>query len=274
MKPSITILLASYNRLSFLQESVASCLQQSGDDFDVLIVDDGSGEETREWLRTIQSDRVSVVFQENKGVAVARQRGLEEAKGKYICILDSDDSLVPDALKEMRLAMNRTPEVSIYYTNNREIYPGGGKKRSQYKQFDNPQDFLWAFMIMPRVPFKHSGTLFKRDVALSMGGYDTSLPCKIDIDFMLKFLANDYLPILIETPLVNFNFHSDSISRNRWLGIRCWVRIICRYIPCYLVHRRVVALFCRIGFEMTKWGYERVFLARNTMLSGEGSNRC
>jgi len=264
----ITILLASYNRLAFLKESVASCLRQADENFDVLIVDDGSSKETRNWLKSIQSEQVRVIFQENQGVASARQRGLEEAKGKYVCILDSDDSLVPDALMEMRSAMNKHPDTPVFYTNNCEIYPDGSQKKSRYRQFGSPQDFLWAFMITPRVPFKHSGTLFKRDVALSMGGYDTSFPCKIDIDFMLKFLANDYLPILIEMPLVNFNFHSDSISRNRWLGIRCWVRIICRYIPYYLVHRRVLALFCRIGFEMTKWGYERVVLARNTMFSG------
>lgn len=256
----ITILIASYNRLAFLAECVQSCLDQKYSHFDVLIVDDGSGEETRNWLEQLQQPNIEVIFQKNSGVAKARQTGLQHARGKYLCILDSDDRLCADALVEMVSYIKNRPDTAIFYTNNKEIHPNGKLRNSSYRQCQDTDSFTRDVMISLRVPFKHSGTVFKKDVAVALGGYDANLKCKIDIDFILKFSTNGYLPILIEKPLVHFNFHKDSISRNRWKGIKCWFIILRRYTTDMNPLKRAVIILRRTMLEFFKSIYERVVL--------------
>src|SRR3989338_2570367 len=95
--PVVSIVMASYRRLSLLKSAVGSALAQDYSSYEVLVVDDGSDAETRAWLRSAQAgdSRLHVIFQEHLGVAEARARGVAEARGELVCILDSDDTLVP-----------------------------------------------------------------------------------------------------------------------------------------------------------------------------------
>ncbi len=231
--PLVTILMASYGRLNLLKQSLASALAQDYGHFEVVIVDDGSDEETKQWLREAhaENDRVRVVFQDHQGVAVARARGVAEARGDYVCILDSDDQLLPYALTRLTAAISAAPNCALVYSPIREIHPNGQIIVPGYKAFSSATDMLWATLRNPRVPFKHSGTLFDRKAAVELGSYDVSLPCKIDIDFFLKFMAAGYCPRLLDAPIIEFRIHKNSISRNRWVGIRVWFGLIDRYGP-------------------------------------------
>jgi hypothetical protein len=88
-----------------------------------------------------------------------------------------------------------------------------------------------AMFLRPRLPVKHSGTTYRREEALALGGYDTGLPIKIDIDFFLKYLAAGKKLRLLNEPLVVFRMHRNSISARRLLGIRIYWRLASRYGP-------------------------------------------
>jgi glycosyltransferase involved in cell wall biosynthesis len=225
--------MASYGRLALLEAAVGSALAQDHADYEVLVVDDGSDEPTRAWLRAAQerAPRLRVVFQEHQGVAAARARGVAEARGEFVCILDSDDLLVPHALRRMLQEGERHPQAVLFHTRIRELRPDGTEKVRAYPPFGSARAMLWATLWRPRVPFKHSGTLFRRSTALALGSYDRELPCKVDIDLYLRFLAAGHRPQLIEEPLVRFRMHKNSISRDRLLGLRVWFRLIERYGP-------------------------------------------
>lgn len=231
--PAVTVLMAAYGRLPLLKQSVASALAQDYPSFEVLVVDDGSDESTRQWLRLAQDryERLRVVFQEHQGVAAARARGVTEARGDLICILDSDDMLVPHALRRLNQAFEAHPESMLVYTQVRELRPNGNVAVQEYPAFATARAMLWATLLKPRVPFKHSGTTFRRSAAIELGSYDRELPCKVDIDLYLKFMRAGYQPRLVAEPLVDFRMHKNSISRNRWLGLRVWFRLIDRYGP-------------------------------------------
>jgi glycosyltransferase involved in cell wall biosynthesis len=225
--------MASYGRLQLLKSSVASALAQDHQSFEVLVVDDGSDEPTRAWLRAAEDRdaRLRVVYQEHLGVAAARARGVREARGKLICILDSDDTLVAHALRRLIDAFAQRPGSVVAYTRIRELRPDGSITIPKYRAFKTARAMLWATFLKPRVPFKHSGTLFQRSKVIELGSYDPDLPCKVDIDLYLKFLRAGHLPQLVREPLVEFRMHKDSISRNRWLGLQVWFRLIDRYGP-------------------------------------------
>lgn len=228
-----TVLLASRGRLPLLKQSVASALAQDHPDFEVLVVDDGSDDDTRDWLRSAEAreERLRVLYQPHRGVAAARANGVTAARSELICILDSDDILVPHALSRLCAVFDADPEAVLAYTRIRELRPDGAVAVQAYPEFATARAMLWATLLKPRLPFKHSGTMFRRRTALELGSYDPALPCKVDIDLYLKFLRAGHRPRLVAEPLVDFRMHKNSISRNRWLGIRVWFRLIDRYGP-------------------------------------------
>jgi glycosyltransferase involved in cell wall biosynthesis len=229
----VTVLLAAHNRKELLKDSLDSALKQDFESFEVLVIDDGSNEETRAWLdeeATIQK-RLRILHQEHCGVAVARQNGLKEARGEFVCILDSDDRLVPNALSHILTVFTERPETDLVYCNNLHLIGSEKIRAFKYPCYDNNDNMLRSTLLRPVVPFKHSGTTFRKDLALMLGGYDIRLPLKIDIDFFLKFLTNGRRLVLVNDPLVEFHMHKNSISAKRLLGIKVWWLLINRYGP-------------------------------------------
>ncbi|MFZ0257550.1 MAG: glycosyltransferase [Gammaproteobacteria bacterium] len=253
----VTVLMASHNRHKYLGEAIDSALGQDYSSTEVLVVDDGSDHSTRHWLkRRVAADhRLSVVFQDHSGVATARARGLDLARGDLVTILDSDDLLAPDAVSRIVDLFRRHPETALVYSHLEQLMPGGEVRRRVYPSFPTNQAMLRATLLSPRVPFKHSGTTFRREEALRMGSYDRDLPCKVDIDLFLKYLSSGKrLRLLEQPPAVTFRVHKQSISSNRKLGIRVWFRLIDRYGPkSYTMRAAIKAL--RASSETLKAGY-------------------
>lgn len=254
-----TILLAAHDRLELLQQAVTSALAAVGPNDEVLVVDDGSGATTVRWLdeQAIGHAALRVVHQPNQGVASARKRGVEEAAGELIFILDSDDQVVAGALDAAAEVFAERPDTDLVYGDNLHVYDDGTTHRRRYKQYPSNHRFLWATFLSPRVPFKHSGTVFRRAVALELGNYDDTLPIKIDIDFYLRFMHADRTLVHLDAPLVSFRVHRAMMSRNRRKGIPIWSRLIDRYGPRNPL-KRAFAKFVRGTSERLKAVWERL----------------
>lgn len=257
--PVITVLIASHNRLSFLKKCIDSCINQDSENYDILIVDDGSDDETKDWLKKISlnNEMINVHYQKRGGVGQARQKGLDLAIGEYICILDSDDLLVENAMHVLKKEIDSNKAVDLFYCNNLELYPSGKFKKSSYPVFSTNQRFLNAIFTRPRVPFKHSGTTFKRGKILEIGGYNSNIDSKIDIELMARVLNTDLKVSFIPQPLVWFNFHDNSISRkSRLKGLTIWWKIIDKHGPKSLL-LNFIFKFARTFFEALKFIVEK-----------------
>jgi len=255
-----SILLAAYNRLGLLQSSVASALHQDWDDFEVIVINDGSNDDTRQWLdeQAVRHGRLRVVHKQNEGVAAARADGVKEARFDHVVILDSDDQLEPDALQRYDHAFTEFPDTDLFFGNIRHVFPNGDSKIRTYKQFKSNQRMIWGTFLYPRVPFKHSGTCFRRNVALDLGNYDASMKIKIDVDFFLKFMYhNRVLRHLPGEPLVSFHVHDEMMSLNRAKGITAWNELIDRYAPRFPL-ARTFAKIARASSERMKALYEKI----------------
>ena len=252
-QPSVCILIASWGRLEYLRDAVDSALSQTYPDCEVLIVDDGSASDVVDWLRQLEDAeaRVRVVYQSHRGVAAARANGLAASTAELVCILDSDDCLQADAVARLVEAIQRRQDAELAFCDIRELRRGGKTVLRRYRQYPSPQAMLRATLVQPRLPFKHSGTLFRRQTALDLGSYDTSLSCKVDIDLYLKFLRAGHLPEHVDAPLVEFRMHKNSVSLDRIEGIRIWLQLIDRYGPKNPVHNRLIKLL-RVSAELAK----------------------
>lgn len=261
-RSTLTVLLACRDRLELLRESVRSALDQAGDGVDVLVVDDGSGEATRSYLDQLSGEdrRLRVVHQPATGVGAARARGVLEASGELVCILDSDDLLEPGAIERVRSALDAAPSIDLVYGNIRTFRAGGPSRTLRYPAFASNERFVLAVLAAPRVPFKHSGTTFRRRVALEVGSYDPTLPLKIDLDFVLRLVrAGKQIRHLGGPALVAFREHASSISRRRRDGIAAWFLLVDRYGPPSRVARwsikvaRALAEGLKAAVEATRW---------------------
>ena len=114
MKFSVVIPL--YNKEHYIEATIRSVLSQTCTDYEVLVVDDGSKDNSLALARKFASDRVRIIPQENQGVSVARNTGILNAKGEYICFLDADDEWRPDYLATIDELTVKYPESAIFVT--------------------------------------------------------------------------------------------------------------------------------------------------------------
>ncbi|MCC5810381.1 MAG: glycosyltransferase, partial [Ectothiorhodospiraceae bacterium] len=114
--PLISVVTPTYNRADYLGEAIESVLAQTYQHFEMLVVDDGSTDQTPELMRRFASDsRIRYFQQENQGQSVARNRGIEESKGEFICFLDSDNAWLPDKLESSLAHLKAHPEADVVY---------------------------------------------------------------------------------------------------------------------------------------------------------------
>jgi glycosyltransferase involved in cell wall biosynthesis len=118
MNPKVSVVIPTYNRADKVGKTIDSVLAQTFTDREVIVVDDGSADDTGKVLREVYGDRIRYFFQTNQGVSVARNRGIAEARGEWIAFLDSDDQWVNDKLDWQLKAMEKFgPQCGGCYTD-------------------------------------------------------------------------------------------------------------------------------------------------------------
>ncbi len=113
--PRCTIVIPAFNAEQYVRETVDSVFGQSACGWELVLVDDGSTDGTAEIVRSIDDGRLTLIEQENRGVSMARNRGLEEVQGEFVLFLDSDDRLTPTALERLMAALDGNPEAVAAY---------------------------------------------------------------------------------------------------------------------------------------------------------------
>jgi len=124
--PIVTVVLPTFNRLKYLRVAVASVYAQTIEDWELIVVDDGSDEPTREFLRSPPDSRMNVVFHPHTGVpAIIRNQGIARARGRYVAFLDSDDQWAADKLQRQLELMESEPRRRWSYTASRRVDADG-----------------------------------------------------------------------------------------------------------------------------------------------------
>jgi len=193
----ISIIIPTFNRGHIVTRAIDSALSQTHDDFEIIVVDDGSTDNTREVLAPYK-DRIRYLYQENKGVARARNKGIQEANGEYIAFLDSDDYWLPDKLELQMKYFKAHPDVDLVYGRHWKELDGRKKKlRPKGKKLAHGNiyndvifsSYLWMGTVVVR-----KNCLFK------VGLFND----RLDKDIFLR-LAKEFRIGAIEKPLAVHN---------------------------------------------------------------------
>jgi hypothetical protein len=208
--PSISVVMSVFNGQAFLSEAIESILGQTFQEFEFLVVDDGSTDRTAEILTGYASRdaRMRVLRHENKGRAESLNIGINLATGDYIARMDADDVAMPSRLQEQFEFMERHPEVGLLGGAVELINNAGQIIRTARP----PQEDREIKSLMLRGnPMFHSTVVMRKEVALAAGGYRKALLDADDYDLWLRMSERSRLANL-GIPILKYRIHSDQVS--------------------------------------------------------------
>jgi glycosyltransferase involved in cell wall biosynthesis len=208
-KPLVSVIISTYNRGWILKEAIDSVLAQDFKDYELIVVDDGSSDNTREVLDTYGQD-IIVLRQANKGVSAARNRGIAEAGGQLVAFLDSDDLWQPRKLSRQVDFFNLNPDAVINQTE--EIWIRNGVRVNPKDRHRKPSGMIFErslglCLVSP------SAVMIRKSLFDVVGVFDENLPACEDYDLWLRISCR-YPVDLIDTPLIiKRGGHQDQLSK-------------------------------------------------------------
>jgi glycosyltransferase involved in cell wall biosynthesis len=228
--PKVSIVIPTYNSAQFLDETLQSVFSQTFNDFEIIVIDDGSTDQTRKVLSKYD-DRIRYFLQENGGPAKARNRGIRESLGEYIAFLDADDIWLPTKLEKQVSRFQQNPELGMVFTENscfdqNGIYLTSLGKRKKLMRGDLVKNiFLHSGVATPTV-------MVRREVFNQIGVFDEELYMSEDDNMWIRVTAN-FKAELIDEPLAKARTHSTRTTANKKKLYECIqtnVKLLnCRY---------------------------------------------
>ncbi len=209
--PRVAVIIPTFNRARQVVEAVESVLRQTYTDFELLVVDDGSTDDTAERLAPYAS-RLRLVRQENRGPSAARNRGVAETDSEFVAFLDSDDLWLLRKLERQLAWMRAHPGRLVCYTD--EIWIRRGVRVNQRKVHHKHGGMIFAHSL-PRCIVSPSSVLMRRQFFEEVGFFDEDLPVAEDYDLWLRAALRTRFGFLPEKLIVKRGGHEDQLSR-RW----------------------------------------------------------
>ncbi|NNE93513.1 MAG: glycosyltransferase family 2 protein [Verrucomicrobiales bacterium] len=252
--PTIAVAIAARNATRFIGATLDSLVEQSRKPDQVIVIDDGSTDGTAA-LASIYKSRLSnltvIQNQTSLGISAARNRANAAAETDYIAVLDADDLFGPDTMQQYAEFLTDHPDTDLLYADTR-VYDSEmnhGKAR-HYPSFRTSREAIRRTLGSPLVPFKHSSMVYRREAFEEIGGYDESLPIKVDVDLFLRFHAEGMKVLKLDQTTSLHRKHDRQVSVNRLRGIKAYRRLVQTYEPDPIV--RGLLLSTRIPSEMLK----------------------
>ena len=167
-QPSVSIVLSVYNGAMYLRESLDSLLNQSFKDFELIIINDGSTDDTAKILSSYKDDRIKMYEQDNLGLVSALNRGIGLASGKYIARQDADDKSEPKRLERQVASLEDNTEL-VVIGSSMSVMDETSKKKHVHKVLLNDPELKQELLV--RSPFAHGSVMFKKDAFNRAGRY-------------------------------------------------------------------------------------------------------
>jgi len=224
--PRVSAIITTYNRKDFVQEAVDSVLVQTYGDWELIVVDDGSIDDTGEALQGY-GEQLLYTYEANQGVSKARNRGLELAQGEFIAYLDSDDLWLSQKLQVQVACMDEHPEAQICYTD--EIWIRRGVRVNPKKKHAKYSGEIYPHCL-PLCIISPSSALMRRGLFEQVGDFDTQLPVCEDYDLWLRVASRFPVFFIPQKLIVKRGGHHEQLSQQRWGNDRYRVKALVKML--------------------------------------------
>lgn len=210
--PMVSVIIPSYNRGEMLIEAIDSVRAQTFSDYELIIVDDGSTDDSMRRLEPCLGE-VILRTQRRRGPAAARNEGLRLSRGRLIALLDSDDVWKPDKLRVQVEFMNEHREIMICQTE--EIWLRRGLRVNPLKKHMKHSGWIFS-RLLPLCIVSPSAVMLRRELLDEVGYFDESLPVAEDYDLWLRIGLSHSIPLIPDPMVIKRGGHAGQQSRRFW----------------------------------------------------------
>jgi glycosyltransferase involved in cell wall biosynthesis len=206
--PEIAIIIPAYNQAQYLAKAIQSVLEQTLSDFELIVVDDGSTDETPQVLAGIQDARIHVIRQSNAGLSAARNTGFLQSSASLVTFLDSDDYFFPDKLEVLSIFLEEHPEIGLVAGKVKYIDHAGSAMVGP----ESPPVPLSLPALLFENPICVSGIMLRREWLERVGIFDETLRACEDWDLWLRLLAAGCPMAWVDHPVVAYRIHPGQMT--------------------------------------------------------------
>lgn len=212
--PLVSIVIPTYNNARYIEQAIKSALQQTYPAYEIIVVDDGSQDETRQILQPY-FNRVHYVYQENQGVSAARNRGIQMARGELVAFLDADDYFLPEKLEKQVAVFQENPSLGMV-NSGWNLVSETGEELGAVKLWDNlPKLDLEAWVLWR--PVFPGAMMFSRQWLERVGGFDRRFPPAEDVDMVLRLAMIGCEAAWLKETTVYYRQHEGSATTKNTL---------------------------------------------------------
>ena len=208
--PKVSVIMPTYNAQEYLRESLESVLNQTFEDFELLIIDDGSTDKTIEIINSYQDKRIKIIQGDKKGISSALNKGIENASGKYIARMDADDICAPNRFENQVKYLDNTPEIgmSVTWVDIISDY----KFSFWGKDAKTPKDFNTALLFQN--PIVHPSVMFRTQLFKDKGlKYNENYKCAEDYELWSRLINTINIGV-IQKNLLHYRFYENNATNN------------------------------------------------------------
>jgi glycosyltransferase involved in cell wall biosynthesis len=215
--PLVSVVIPAYNCAATIGASIESARRQTVMDLEILVVDDGSTDETTDVVGGITDARLQLLVQPNAGAAAARNTGCRAARGRYLAFLDADDIWMDTKIEQQLRFLAERPEARA--TQSGVVFVDPDLRPLDVRLCSTPADELVEFLMFRNLPAAMCTLVIEREAFLDLGGFDESLEILEDWEFMMRAARHANLRSL-PGPLAMYRVHPANRSRDLTLHVR------------------------------------------------------
>ena len=266
--PKVSVVMPAYNFGRFLGEAIQSVLDQTFEDFEVIVVDDGSTDNTKEVVSSFPDTRVRYIYQENRGVSAAQNVGISASRGEYIAFLGADDIWLPQKLELQERAMDSNPQAGVVYSDLYYLDSATGIVTGTFFQqlkFPPPRGRVLNWFTQQF--FGHPSTLLvRRDVFARVGMFDEALSGAEDNDMLFRIASHFEFEVICE-PLIKYRRHASQVTQQTQIRLGPYIAYLHKAIQFPDLNKQMRARLRR-SLAVQHFRYGRLLIRRGQLSRG------
>jgi glycosyltransferase involved in cell wall biosynthesis len=223
--PKVSVIIPAYNAMQYLPDTVSSVLRQTFINFELLIINDGSSDNIKEWVINLTDERVKLISQQNQGVSVARNIGISQAQGEYIAFLDADDLWYATKLEKQVRFLDNNPTIGLVHSWM-AVIDEQGKPTGRIMTSDT-EGSAWK-QLVEKNTVACSSVMVRRLCFQTVEGFSprqNEYPVDVEDWEMWIRIAAHYPFAVIKEPLISYRQHISNTSKN-WQSLEKAYRIV------------------------------------------------
>ena len=227
MMPKVSVLLPSYNHKRYVEAAVRSVMSQTGVDFELIVIDDGSSDSSPQILAKLQAELgFAYIHRENKGVVATLDEALSLARGRYVCTFSSDDVMPPDRLKKQSDYLDAHPEAVACFGQVVPLLDGGRLGEMDMRYLRSVPQVSFEESFLGKKALHGCAEMFVREKILAIGGYDRRYYFE-DYPLYLKILHSyGPQPVLSDVVCCYYREHGNNMHVNHGRIYREILRVL------------------------------------------------